>query len=75
MESNIQIREVHVSYQPLKGKLFQIKNADSAYMYFSKAYNEETIGLQAELMVFLLNLADYVNGCLKLSKGVLTGHS
>ncbi len=75
MKTNIQIREVHVSYQPLKGKLFQIKNADSAYMYFSKAYNEETIGLYEEFMVLLLNRANYVNGCLKLSKGVLTGHS
>jgi DNA repair protein RadC len=73
METNIQIREVQVSYQPLKGKLFQIKNADSAFEYLSTAYDESTIGLYEEFMVLLLNRANRVMGCLKLSKGGLTG--
>lgn len=73
METNIQIREVQVSYQPLKGKLFQIKNADSAFEYLSTAYDESTIGLYEEFMVLLLNRANRVLGCLKLSKGGLTG--
>jgi len=73
METNIQIREVQVSYQPLKGKLFQIKNADSAFEYLSTAYDESTIGLYEEFMVLLLNRANRVIGCLKLSKGGLTG--
>jgi DNA repair protein RadC len=73
METNIQIKEVQVSYQPLKGKLFQIKNADSAFEYLSRVYNELTIGLYEEFMVLLLNRANRVLGCLKLSKGGLTG--
>jgi DNA repair protein RadC len=73
METNIQIREVQVSYQPLKGKLFQIKNADSVFEYLSTAYDESTIGLYEEFMVLLLNRANRVMGCLKLSKGGLTG--
>ena len=73
MKTNIQIREVQVSYQPLKGKLFQIKNADSAFEYLSTAYDESTIGLYEEFMVLLLNRANRVMGCLKLSKGGLTG--
>jgi DNA repair protein RadC len=73
METNIQIREVQVSYQPLKGKLFQIKNADSAFEYLSTAYDESTIGLYEEFMVLLLNRVNRVIGCLKLSKGGLTG--
>jgi hypothetical protein len=31
METNIQIREVQVSYQPFKGKLFQVRSADNAF--------------------------------------------
>ena len=73
METNIQIREVQVSYQPLKGKLFQVKSADNAFEYFSRAYDEGTIGLCEEFMVLLLNRANRVLGCLKLSKGGLTG--
>jgi DNA repair protein RadC len=73
METNIQIREVQVSYQPLKGKLFQVKSADNAFEYLSTAYDESTIGLYEEFMVLLLNRANRVIGCLKLSKGGLTG--
>jgi len=73
MESNIQIREVQVSYQPQKGTLFQIKNSQSAYDYISRVYDESTIGLYEEFMVLLLNRANRVMGCLKLSKGGLTG--
>ena len=70
---NIQIREVQVSYQPLKGKLFQVKSADNAFDYLSRAYDEGTIGLCEEFMVLLLNRANRVMGCLRLSKGGLTG--
>jgi len=73
METNIQIREVQISYQPLKGKLFQVKSADNALEYFSRAYDEGTIGLCEEFMVLLLNRANRVLGCLKLSKGGLNG--
>ena len=73
MESNIQIREVQVSYQPLQGKLFQVKSADNAFEYLSRAYDEGTIGLCEEFIVLLLNRANRVMGCLRLSKGGLTG--
>jgi DNA repair protein RadC len=73
LESNIQIREVQVSYQPLKGKLFQVKSADNAFEYLSRAYDEGTIGLCEEFIVLLLNRANRVMGCLRLSKGGLTG--
>jgi DNA repair protein RadC len=36
-------------------------------------YDESTIGLYEEFMVLLLNRANRVLGCLKLSKGGLTG--
>ena len=73
MDTNIQIREVQVSYQPLKGKLFQVRSADNAFEYLSRAYDEGTIGLCEEFMVLLLNRANRVMGCLRLSKGGLTG--
>jgi DNA repair protein RadC len=73
MDTNIQIREVQVSYQPLKGKLFQVRSADNAFEYLSRAYDEGTIGLCEEFMVLLLNRANRVLGCLKLSRGGLTG--
>ena len=73
METNIQIREVQVSYQPLKGKLFQVKSADNAFDYLSRAYDEGTIGLCEEFMVLLLNRANRVIDWLKPSKGGLTG--
>ena len=73
MESNIQIREVQVSYQPSKTSLYQIQNADCAFQYVKEAYSKDTIGLYEEFMVLLLNRANQVMGCLKLSKGGLTG--
>jgi DNA repair protein RadC len=73
MDTNIQIREVQVTYQPLKGKLFQVRNSKDAFAYFSAAYNDATIGLCEEFMVLLLNRANRVLGCLKLSKGGITG--
>ena len=73
METNIQIREVQVSYQPLKGKLFQVRKSQDAFDYLVKMYDESTIGLYEEFMVLLLNRANRVLGCLKLSKGGLTG--
>ncbi len=73
MDTNIQIREVQVSYQPLRGKLFQVRSSQSAYDYISRVYDEATIGLYEEFMVLLLNRANRVLGCLKLSRGGLTG--
>ena len=73
METNIQIREVQVSYQPLKGKLFQVGKSQDAFEYLVQMYDESTIGLYEEFMVLLLNRANGVLGCLKLSKGGLTG--
>ena len=73
MDTNIQIREVQVSYQPLKGKLFQVRSADNAFEYLSRAYDEGTIGLCEEFMVLLLNRANRVMGFLRLSRGGLTG--
>ena len=73
MDTNIQIREVQVSYQPLRGTLFQVRSSQSAYDYISRVYDEATIGLYEEFMVLLLNRANRVLGCLKLSKGGLTG--
>jgi hypothetical protein len=69
MDKNIQIREVQANYQPLKGKLFQVKSVDNAFEYLSRAYDEGTIGLCEEFMVLLLNRANRVMGCLRLSKG------
>ena len=68
MDTNIQIREVQVSYQPIKGKLFQVRSADNAFEYLSRAYDEGTIGLCEEFMVLLLNRANRVMGCLRPSK-------
>jgi hypothetical protein len=45
IETKIQIWEVQVTYQPLKGKLFQVRNSKDAFAYFSAAYNDATIGL------------------------------
>ena len=73
METNIQIREVQVSYQPIKGKLFQVKSADNAFEYLSRAFDEGTIGLYEEFLVLFLNRANRVMGCLRLPKGGLTG--
>ena len=73
MATNIQIREVQVSYQPLKGKLFQVKKSQDAFDYLVKMYDESTIGLYEEFMVLLLNRANGVLGSLKLSRGGQTG--
>jgi DNA repair protein RadC len=73
METNIQIREVQVSYQPLKGELFKVRSSRDAFDYLVKQYDESTIGLYEEYMVLLLNRANGVLGSLKLSRGGQTG--
>jgi DNA repair protein RadC len=73
MVTNIQIREVQVSYQPLQGELFKVRSSKDAFDYLVKMYNEATIGLYEEFMVLLLNRANGVLGSLKLSWGGQTG--
>ena len=69
MQTNIQIREVQVSYQPLKGELFTVRRSKDAFDYLVKMYDESTIRLYEEFMVLLLNRANGVLGSLKLSRG------
>ena len=73
MGTIIQVREVQVTYQPLKCKLFEVRKSQDAFEYLEKIYDESTIGLYEEFVVLLLNQANLVIGCLKLSKGGLTG--
>lgn len=72
METNIQIREVQVSYSSQRGKLFQVKSADDAFEYFSQVWDKDTIGLHEEFRILLLNRANRVLGCFKVSQGGLT---
>jgi len=55
MDTNIQIREVLVSYQPLKGKLFQVRKSQDAFDYLVQMYDESTIGLYEEFLAQLVN--------------------
>ena len=65
------VREVALSYSPNKTVLDEpsINGSSSAYNYLIEAFNKETIGMQEEFNVLLLNNANKPLGVYKVSKG------
>jgi DNA repair protein RadC len=65
------VREVALSYSPNKTVFdgASIKGSSSAFNYLIEAFNKDTIGIQEEFNVLLLNNSNKPLGVYKVSKG------
>ena len=68
------ISEIQLKYKPAQNKQKRIKITDSqtAYRAFLELWNKDTLELQEEFNVLLLNRANEVLGMYNLSKGGIT---
>lgn len=69
------IAEIQISYSPTitKKDRTKIKNSTDAYNIFINTWDHDTIELQEEFKILLLNNANEVLGVQNLSKGGITG--
>jgi len=67
METFIEIREVKVSYNPIKAELPRITTSKEAYDYLCRSFDADTMGMCEEFIVLLLNRNNRVLGYYKLS--------
>ncbi len=69
------IAEIQISYSShiTKDDRVKIKNSDSAYKVLLSSWSRDTIELQEEFKVLLLNNGNEVLGIQSLSKGGTTG--
>ncbi len=69
------IAEIQISYSPhiTKHKRTKIKNSKDAYAVLINSWDNNTIELQEEFKILLLNNANEVLGTQNLSKGGTTG--
>ncbi|VXC18076.1 JAB domain-containing protein [Chryseobacterium sp. 8AT] len=67
-----EVSEIHVSYKPNKMVSSKIATSFDAVQIIRKFWNEETIEMQEEVKVILLNNSNYVLGIYNLSKGGIT---
>ena len=69
------VREVRLSYIPDSGilKRKNIGSAHDAFMQLLEGYDKDTIGMQEQFVVLLLNQANKPLGIYKASSGGITG--
>lgn len=67
-----EVSEIQVSYKPNKMVSSKIATSFDAVQIIRKFWNEETIEMQEEVKVILLNNSNYVLGIYNLSKGGIT---
>lgn len=64
------IQEIQLKYTPVKKQdRIKITNSESAYKAFLETWNKDTLELQEEFKIMLLNQANEVIGVHTLSKG------
>ena len=69
----LEVSEIKVSYCTSDSPKFKINSGDTAYSLLMSLWNMDTIELQEEFKVVLLNRANDVLGVYSLSKGGITG--
>jgi len=69
----MEIAEVQVSYNTTNKKHLKIKDSKSTYELLLSCWNKNTIELQEEFKVLLLNRNNQVLGIYSLSKGGVSG--
>ena len=67
------ISEIQLKYHPNRVGKFKIKSSSDAFECLKSAWNLDTIELQEEFKMLLLNRANEVLGIHVLSKGSMTG--
>lgn len=67
------IAEIQLSYYPNKSSKIKVSNSQDAFNCLLDNWNMNTIQLQEEFKVLLLNRANEVQGMCSLSKGGITG--
>ncbi|MDN4013438.1 JAB domain-containing protein [Chryseobacterium gambrini] len=67
-----EVSEIQVSYKPNKMVSSKITTSFDAVQIIRKFWNEETIQMQEEVKVILLNNSSHVLGIYNLSKGGMT---
>lgn len=68
-----EVAEIQVSYKTTNTPKEKISTAKSAYKVFLSTWNLDTIELQEEFKIMLLNRANSLLGIYSLSKGGITG--
>ncbi len=69
----MELSEIKVSYRPNKPSTISLNNSESIYRMVLDHWNKDTIELQEEMKVVLLNRANQLLGIYELSKGGLSG--
>ncbi|GAA5091495.1 JAB domain-containing protein [Chryseobacterium ginsengisoli] len=69
---NQQVSEITVSYKPVRNTNNQITSSFDAVKLVRKVWNEDTIEMQEEVKVILLNQSNLVLGVYSLSIGGMT---
>lgn len=69
---NQQVSEIMVSYKPIRNSNSQINSSYDAVNIVRKVWNDDTIEMQEEVKVILLNHSNSVLGVYNLSKGGMT---
>lgn len=69
----LEVAEIKVSYCTNDNPKFKINSVDKAYSLLMSLWDMDTIELQEEFKVLLLNRANEVLGIYPLSKGGITG--
>lgn len=69
---NQQVSEIMVSYKPIRNINNQITSSFDAVKLVRKVWNDDTIEMQEEVKVILLNNSNLVLGVYSLSKGGVT---
>jgi len=67
------ISEIQLKYHPFKSPKTKITNSNDAFICLKNNWNLDTIELQEEFKILLLNRANEILGIHNLSKGGMTG--
>lgn len=69
----MELSEIEVSYRPNKMSMISLHNSESVFRMVLDCWSLDTIELQEEMKVVLLNRSNQVLGIYELSKGGIAG--
>ena len=69
----MELSEIKVSYRPNKSTAISLNNSESIFRMALEHWNKDTIELQEEMKVVLLNRSNHLLGIYELSKGGIAG--
>ncbi|WP_127139955.1 JAB domain-containing protein [Flagellimonas marinaquae] len=69
----MELAEIMISYKPRKSSLVSLNNSQQIYELILGHWNKDTLELQEEMKVILLNRSNQLLGIYDLSKGGISG--